>query len=175
MLGGAIAPATMLVLASTVGMTAALIVAGLVGAGRRRAAVLAPRRGGRADPGAGSLEAEGGAAERTVFTPAILGLTVFFILLSLSTSGISNFSVVALMSAYGLPFSTANLALTAFLTASAFGVLGGGFVADLTRRHGEVAAAGFAVERVIMLLIATVGFAPALLVAAMGSPGSSPA
>jgi MFS family permease len=75
------------------------------------------------------------------------------------------------MGAYGLPFSTANLALTAFLTASAFGVLGGGFVADLTRRHGDVAAAGFAINAVIMLLIATVGFAPAVLVAAMGLAG----
>src|SRR4029077_3027276 len=103
-----------------------------------------------------------------VFTPAILGLMVFFILLSLSTSGISNFSVIALMGAYALPFSAANLALTAFLTASAFGVLGGGFVADLTRRHGDVATAGFAINAVIMLLIATVGFAPVVLVAAMG-------
>ena len=103
--------------------------------------------------------------------PAILGLTVFFILLSLSTSGISNFSVVALMGAYALPFSAANLALTAFLTASAFGVLGGGFVADLTRRHGDVAAAGFALNAVIMVLIGTVGFAPPVLIAAMGLAG----
>jgi MFS family permease len=70
-----------------------------------------------------------------------------------------------------LPFSTANLALTAFLTASAFGVLGGGFVADLTRRHGDVAAAGFGANAVIMLLIATVGFAPPVLIAAMGLAG----
>ena len=115
----------------------------------------------------------GGRRARTArcFSPAILGLTVFFILLSLSTSGISNFSVVALMGAYALPFSTANLALTAFLAASAFGVLGGGFVADLTRRHGDVAAAGFAINAVIMLLIATVGFAPTVLVGAMGLAG----
>jgi len=106
-----------------------------------------------------------------VFSPAILGLTVFFALLSLSTSGISNFSVVALMNAYGFPFAAANLALTAFLTASAFGVLGGGFVADMTRRHGGVAALGFALNAAIMLLIATVGGAPAVVIAAMGLAG----
>jgi len=106
-----------------------------------------------------------------VFTSAILGLTVFFVLLSLSTSGINNFSVVALMSAYAVPFSTANLALTAFLTASAFGVLGGGFVADMTRRHADVAAIGFAVNAAIMLLIGTVGLAPPVLIAAMGTAG----
>ena len=106
-----------------------------------------------------------------MFSPAILGLTVFFALLSLSTSGISNFSVVALMNAYGFPFAAANLGLTAFLTASAFGVLGGGFVADMTRRHGGVAALGFALNAAIMLLIATVGGAPAVVIAAMGLAG----
>jgi len=106
-----------------------------------------------------------------VFTPAILALTVFFILLSLSSSGITNFSVVALTSAYGLPFAAANLALSAYLTASAFGVLGGGFVADRTRSHAQVAAAGFALNAVIILLIGTIGFGPLALVAAMGTAG----
>jgi len=44
-------------------------------------------------------------------------------------------------------------------------------VADFTRRHGDVAAAGFAANAVIMLLIATIGFAPALLIPAMGLAG----
>ena len=134
--------------------------------------LLAPEVEGQAGP---SREAARARSEDRqtgrVFTPAILGLTVFFVLLSLSTSGISNFSVVALMGAYALPFATANLALTAFLTASAFGVLGGGFVADLTRRHGDVAAIGFAANAAIMLLIATIGFAAPVLIAAMGLAG----
>jgi len=106
-----------------------------------------------------------------VFSPALLGLTVFFVLLSLSGSGITNFSVAALTSAFGLPFAAANLALSAYLTANAFGVLGGGFVADRTRRHGQVAAAGFAVNAVIILLIATIGLPPLVLVVAMGIAG----
>ena len=172
MFGGAIAPATMLVLAATVGIKGALIVAGLIGFVVAVPLLLAPEVEGEAGPSRRAARAEPEARQNAkVFSPAILGLTVFFILLSLSTSGISNFSVVALMGAYALPFSTANLALTAFLTASAFGVLGGGFVADLTRRHGDVAAAGFAINAVIMLLIATVGFAPPVLVAAMGLAG----
>src|SRR5262249_21718499 len=90
---------------------------------------------------------------------------------SLSTSGINNFSVAALMSAYGLPFATANLALTAFLMASALGVLAGGFVADMTRRHGEVAAAGFALNAVLILAIGTIALGAPLLVATMGLAG----
>src|SRR5205823_900613 len=144
MFGGAIAPATMLVLAATVGMKAALIVAGLIGFVVAVPLLLAPGVEGEAGPSQPVARARPQAQQNgRVFSPAILGLTVFFILLSLSTSGISNFSVVALMGAFALPFATANLALTAFLTGSAFGVLGGGFVADLTRRHGDVAAAGF--------------------------------
>ena len=143
MLGNAVAPLTMLVLVPRVGISGALIIAGLVGP-----LVAIPLIGARTVEGdalAQRPDASPRAAPKpgrsgTVFTPAILGLMVFFILLSLSTSGITNFSVPALMSAYRLPFSAANLALTAYLTASAFGVLGGGFVADMTRRHGDVAA-----------------------------------
>jgi len=70
-----------------------------------------------------------------------------------------------------LPFAAANLALSAYLTANAFGVLVGGFVADRTRRHGQVAAVGFAINAVIMLLIGTIGFGPLVLVVAMGVAG----
>src|SRR5690242_9482409 len=129
MFGGAIAPATMLVLAATLGLKGALVVAGLIGFVVAVPLLLAPEVEGEAGPSPKAARARPeGRQNSTVLTPAILGLMIFFILLSLSTSGISNFSVVALIDAYGLPFSTANLALTAFLTASAFGVLGGGFV-----------------------------------------------
>ena len=173
MFGGAIAPATMLVLMSTLGLRAALIVAGLVGV--VVAMALACAHSVEAEPVAArtpaTSNADGKRQKAKVFTPAILGLTVFFVLLSLSSSGITNFSVVALMSAYAVPFSAANLALTAFLAATAFGVLGGGFVADMTRRHADVAAAGFAVNTVIILVIGTVGLAPPVLIAAMGTAG----
>jgi len=173
MFGGAIAPATMLVLAMTVGISAALILAGLVGV--LVAVPLACARSVEAELGQARAPAaripDENRRRAGAFTPAIFGLTVFFVLLSLSTSGINNFSVVALMGGYGVPFSTANLALTAFLTASAFGVLGGGLVADMTRRHADVAAAGFALTAVIVLVIGAVGLAPALLMLAMGAAG----
>ena len=98
-------------------------------------------------------------------------LTIFFMLLSLSSAGIGNFGVVALMSGYGVSFSTANIALTAFLGASAVGVLAGGFLADRTQRHGQVAAACFAVNAAIVLLIATVALPSLLLTAAMAGAG----
>jgi MFS family permease len=173
MLGGAVAPATMLVLATTTGVRSALLMAGLVGPVVALPIIFA--RG--LDPASleGRTEAPRAASpaeqRRSVFSPAILALTVFFALLSLSSSGITNFSVVALMGAYALPFSAANLALSAYLMANAFGVLGGGFVADRTRRHAQVAAAGFAANAAIILLIGTVGLAAPILVVAMGIAG----
>src|SRR3977135_1029055 len=98
-------------------------------------------------------------------------LTMFFMLLGLSNAGISNFGVVALMSGYGASFSTANMALTAFLLASAAGVLAGGVLADRTQRHGHVAAGCFAVNAIIMLVIATVTLPSLLLTAMMASAG----
>src|SRR6516225_4927611 len=173
MLGSAIAPAAMLVLATIAGTRSALVVAGFVGP--LVALPIAWARTLEAEPARSRADEHHALAEneqrRTVFTPAILALTVFFILLSLSSSGITNFSVVALTSAYRLPFAAANLALSAYLTASAFGVLGGGFVADRTRSHAQVAAAGFALNAVIILLIGTIGFGPLALVAAMGTAG----
>src|ERR1700716_4067753 len=61
--------------------------------------------------------------------------------------------------------------MTAFLGASAVGVLAGGFLADHTRRHGQVAAACFALNAVIVFVIATVTLPSLLLTAAMAVAG----
>ncbi len=174
MLGNAAAPVAMLILAPHLGLPAALIVAGLVGPIVALPLGLAPsvEGGSLAKSGKTGRPVPGKERHRsTVFTPALLGLVVFFILLSLSTSGITSFSIPALMNGYRLPFTAANLALTAYLTATALGVLGGGFVADMTERHGEVAAVGFGLNALIILLIAAVGLGPALLVTLMGLAG----
>src|SRR5260370_28624672 len=63
------------------------------------------------------------------------------------------------------------MALTAYLGASPVGVLAGGFLADRTERHGQVAAGCFAVNAAIVLLIAAVALPPLLLAAAMTTAG----
>ena len=170
--GNAIAPMTMLAIAAWIGIGYALVAAGtlaLVAAvplGMARGVESAAQRVRATQPGA----AERGGLT-AILTPAIIGLTGFFALLSLSGSGISNFSVVALTGAYGTPLSLANLALTAYLGAQALGVLAGGLVADMTRRHAEVAAGGYAVNACIVLLIGSVGLGAAPLLAAMAAAG----
>ena len=151
-LGGAVAPAIMAALVASVGGLGALIVAGAVGP----VVALALMVVGIPDASSADRKQDGAAApKQSVITPAIIMLTFFFMLLGLSNAGISNFGVVALMSGYGVTFSAANIALTAFLGASAAGVLAGGYLADRTTRHGQVAAACFGINAVIMLVIAT--------------------
>jgi MFS family permease len=167
-LGGAVAPAIVAALVATTGGYGALIVAGAVGP----AVALLLLVVGVPDASAADRAIDGiTTPQPNIVTPAIIVLTVFFMLLSLSNAGIGNFGVVALMSGYGSSFSTANIALTAFLGFSAIGVLAGGFLADHTKRHGQVAAVCFALNAAIVLVIAAVTLPPVLLTAAMGTAG----
>jgi MFS family permease len=167
-LGGAVAPAIMAALVAWIGGLGALIAAGAVGP----AAALLLIAVGIPDASSADRKQDGAAApKQSIITPAIIMLTFFFMLLGLSNAGISNFGVVALMSGYGVTFSAANIALTAFLGASAAGVLAGGYLADRTAHHGRVAAACFGINAVIMLVIATTSLPAAVLTAVMGLAG----
>jgi MFS family permease len=172
-LGTAIAPVTVLGLAALAGPGMALGAVGL--AGILLAILLLLMRPSEApaaaSPPGREQRADGRQGATSVFTPAILSLTVFFVLLSFSNGAIQNFSVAALVSGYGATLTLANAALTAFLLLSALGVLAGGLVADRTRRHGDVAALAFALTALLALMIAVTDLAPVPLVLAMGAAG----
>jgi MFS family permease len=168
-LGGAVAPVIVATLVAISGGHGALIVAGAVGPLVALLLVVV----GIPDASAADRHTADGARapQQNIITPTLIVLTVFFTLLSLSNAGIGNFGMVALMSGYGASFSSANIALTAFLGFGAIGVLAGGFLADRTRRHGQVAAACFAVNAAIVLVIATINLPSPLLTAAMAAAG----
>jgi MFS transporter, FSR family, fosmidomycin resistance protein len=65
------------------------------------------------------------------------------VMITFTTTGVQNYSVVALVEGYGTPLTVANTALTANLMLSAFGVLVGGFIAARTDRHEWIAAGSF--------------------------------
>jgi MFS family permease len=173
-IGTAIAPIAMLAIVAASGLQIGYALVGMLALTVALPLSLVRRVDSTAlrDPGAEVRPAaDQGEGRISVLTPSILALTGFFALLSLSGSGISNFSVVALTTAYGTPLSIANLALTGYLTAQAFGILAGGFVADLTRRHAEVAALGYGVNACIVLLIGSVRLDAVPLVGAMACAG----
>jgi MFS family permease len=166
--GGAVAPAVVAALVATVGGRGALIASGAVGPFVALFLLVI----GIPDASAADRKMSGTHIPRqSVITPTLVMLTIFFTLLSLSSAGIGNFGLVALMSGYGATLSAANLALTAYLGASAIGVLAGGFLADHTSRHGQVAAGCFAINAVIMLMIAMLNLPSLLLTAGMASAG----
>jgi len=166
--GGAVAPAVMAALVATIGGHGALVAAGAVGP----LVALIILGIGIPDASANGRKSHTTEAPRqNVITPALMILTVFFLLLSLSNAGIGNFGLVALMNGYGASLSSANLALTAYLGSSAVGVLAGGFLADHTERHGQVAAACFAVNAAILLVVTAFNLPPLPLTAAMAAAG----
>ena len=167
-LGGAVTPAIVAALVTVSGGVGALIASGAI------AILVALLLLAMGIPEAGAHKKKPGnenAPKQAVITPALITLTALFMLLSLSVAGINNFGVVALMSGYGTSYSIANVALTAFLGCSAAGVLAGGFLADHTERHGYVAAACFAANAMIVLLIALVTLPGWALTATMATAG----
>jgi MFS family permease len=169
-LGSAVAPIVMLLGAQAVGFQTATIAAGIAGL-----VVAVPlAMAGWLDRYAASRapsEATQPVSLRQLLSPAVLGLVGFFALLSLSSGALTNYSAVALVTVYGLSLSSANLALSAFLFASAVGVLAGGVIADRTRRHGDVAATGFGGAALLILLVGSIDLGPVLVVGAMGMAG----
>jgi len=156
-LGAAIAPGLLLGIAAFGEPRLAFVGAALVGF-VTLALLLVPGSGlAQAAPVrvSGAVVASNSNSSRwAILTPMLGMLTVLFVLLSLSTGAMDKFSTAALMQGQGSSMTKANLALTVFLFANAFGVLSGGMLADKTRRHGLVAATAFALAALLTAVVA---------------------
>lgn len=168
-LGTAATPAILLAVAHQLGVAAGFALAGATGVGVAlllavRATVLSAARTAAAKHAPAVRLAE-------IVTPKILLLTLLFVLLNLSSSGVAAFAVTALLRGYDVDLGAASTALTAFLFASAFGVLAGGLLADRARHHGLVAAVAMALAAALTLAVTLVqlpGLALAVLLAGAG-------
>jgi MFS family permease len=167
--GSAVAPPLLLGLAAVGGLGSTLVAAGVFAWGVAAVFFLLPaaQQGVRHGPAV----AAGKASIASVLTPTVLGLTLFFTLLALAHSAMYSFSMVALVAGHGISLAAATTALTAYLAASAAGVLAGGPLADRTERHGALAAAGFGLAALLALGIATLTLPATLLVLFMGLAG----
>jgi MFS family permease len=86
-------------------------------------------------------------------SPAILFLFLYYCMNTLAGGGLRNFAVAGLVETHNTPSTIANAAFTAFLVANAAGVLVGGWLADLTKRHEFVAAFGLGIAAVVMIIM----------------------
>lgn len=173
-LGSAIAPVVLLGLTATVGFGSALLCVGLLGPAVAIVLLLLPNpqaASARQSPRPAAGGGAGKGALAGILTPTILSLTLFFALLALSNSAITNFSAVAMIAGKDMTLVGANAALTAYLTMAAIGVLAGGWLADRTQRHGDVAAVGFGLTAAIVALVAVLSLPTPVVVLALGLAG----
>lgn len=177
-IGSAAAPVVMIALTPAVGWRMALVAVGL--AGLAALALLVSQWGAMQEHIAGpSKKSEGNAAGNEakslgfagilalVLSPGMLMFFLFFMVLSMMQTGMQAFAATALIALHDTPIATANLALSAFLFASAAGVLIGGEISDRTSRHDMVAAIVFGVSAVIAVALAWFNTHAALLLAMM--------
>ena len=166
--GGAVAPATAAALVATIGGHGALIVCGAIGpAVALLLIVFGVPDAHAAEPGPDGARAP----KQSVITPALIVLTIFFMLLSLSTCRHRQFRRGRADERLRHLVLVSQYRADRFHRRRAVGVLAGGFLADRTSRHGQVAAACFGVNAVLVLVIALVAMPPIVLTLAMGLAG----
>jgi FSR family fosmidomycin resistance protein-like MFS transporter len=144
-LGTAVTPATMLILQGVLGWQGAFVAASMMALIVAIALVAQPAALFEAPPKpvrAAGKEKDKGGWSLLLSGPILLNL-LFFVMITFSTTGVQNYSAVALHEAYGTPIGIANMALTANLMLSAFGVLAGGVVAARVGRPEWIAAGSF--------------------------------
>ena len=142
--GFAMAPPAIVGLTALVGWQLALLLAGAAGlivaalmllSGDALRADLEARRSRDAGAAVGGW--------RLLLSLPILMALLFFFMLALSQGGYMTFGVSAIAALYQVDLAAATVPLTAYLSASAVGVLIGGWVADRTQRHDQVVAGCF--------------------------------
>jgi len=172
MLGSAVAPMTVLMLHGLWGWRAAFIGAGILGL-VVAAALITTRDGAAAATPAPPRTGEdaGTPSWRLLLSARILLSLAFFILQAVATSGLFNYSVVALGALYHTPLSLANTALTGHLLLLAVGVLAGGVLVARTTRHAVVTTTGLSFLALTTALIGVVDLGTLGQVAAMAAAG----
>ncbi|MDP2620539.1 MAG: MFS transporter [Hyphomicrobiales bacterium] len=175
-LGSAMAPAVIIFLVALADWRAALVMAGAVGIITaivillqgdvlRDDAAVAERPEKTEAPSSAAVRT-GSTAEGIRFLMSVPMLTffLFYVMTSVTSSGMNTFSVTAVVSLFDAPLAAANTGLTGFLFASAIGVLMGGFILDRTSRHNLVAALAFLLTAVAVMIIGSVALPSVLLI-----------
>jgi MFS transporter, FSR family, fosmidomycin resistance protein len=169
--GAAIAPPLLIAIATRTNLRDAFLVASLPGLLCAIGLIFARQLDERSSAAERVSSGADPVPMRKILTRRIIGLTVFFAIFNLSTSALQNFSSIALIKLYHIPLSFATAGLTAYLVGVGVGVLGGGHIADLTKRHGQVASIGFSFTALFTLLLITVFYGQWYLIAILGAAG----
>jgi MFS family permease len=162
-MGWATAPVFLAGLATLIGWRLALLAAALL-----TFAILALLLANRALLDTRELHAAGaakgaGQADALAFLrlPGVWMCFAFFFITSMSLGGIQSFAPSALVELYGVPVTLATSSITAYMVASAGGMITGGFLAARTSHHERIIAGAFAVAGALCMLVASSTVSPA--------------
>ena len=159
--GTAISPLTIIFLATLWGWRWALGLAGVVGIATAFALLAAGDVLGDDSAPRGSVTTDGDAVSlkdglKLLVSPPMMMMFLFWVATSLAQSGISSFSVVAIVAMYDTSVTLAGWVLTGYLFAVAGGILVGGVLADRTTRHNLIACVAFALTAAMIALVGLV-------------------
>lgn len=103
--------------------------------------------------------------------PAVWMCFAFFFITAMALGGIQSFSSSGLRALYGMSLASATAGYTAYMLASAAGMVAGGFMASRTSRHERTIAMAFTGSGIVSLIVAA-GVVPSFLaIALMGVIG----
>jgi MFS transporter, FSR family, fosmidomycin resistance protein len=173
-LGGAVAPASVMLLERLIGWRGVFVAAGI--AGIIVTVVLLLLRSDFANGPHIALRARADAGEaannwKLLTSGPILRSFAFFTILAASAIGVQNYSIAALHDLYGTSPELANHALTSNLLLSAIGVAIGGVIVGRIGNHGLFAAFGIALYGLGLLAVAVADFGAAMLLLMMAISG----
>lgn len=96
--------------------------------------------------------------------PVVLMAFLYFVLTSISLTGIQSFSIVALQEGYGATVALATLSVALYQVGNALGVTLGGAVADRSAKHHRIAMGGLAAACLLALCAALLHVPPPVTV-----------
>ncbi len=160
LLGEAVAPAFILLLAALVNWPSALLICGSMGILTAFGLLMNTRSLTISSTELGATSAEEKRGINILFSAPILMGVVFFVGISVVNRGITGFSVSALHEGHGLSLGVAGTLLSAWLFASPFGVLLGGRIADRSKHHARNIAVWFTV--IAGCIVGIVVFSPSM-------------
>ena len=172
-LGWAAAPAFLAGIASFAGWRTALVAAAFIPLAVLLVMVVY-RDLLRTEPAPGGVASQAAAAVDMLGflrSPAIWMCFAFFVVNALALGGIQSFSSTSLRDLYGMPLVLATTGFTAYMLASAVGMVIGGFAGSRSERPERIIALALTASGIMALAIAA-GVVPALFaVVLMGGVG----
>ncbi|NHZ44351.1 MULTISPECIES: MFS transporter [Massilia] len=103
--------------------------------------------------------------------PAVWMSFGFFFLTAIALGGIQSFSSASLVALYGMSLASATTAYTAYMLASAAGMVLGGFLATRAKRHDRTIAMSFICAALMALLVGAAVVPGSMAVVLMGGIG----